>query len=66
MTGTDVLGIGNFSIVRKGCDIPTGEAVAVKSLKAASSAKFRREVGVFLRNRGPHVMWGMWGVQTAI
>ncbi|CAE7398489.1 dyf-5 [Symbiodinium sp. CCMP2456] len=47
VTGTDVLGIGNFSIVRKGCDIPTGEAVAVKSLKAASSTKFRREVFLF-------------------
>ena len=53
MTGTDVLGIGNFSIVRQGSDLATGEAVAVKSLKAASSAKFRREVGGFLTMEVP-------------
>eukprot|EP00438_Fugacium_kawagutii_P009349 Skav212067 [mRNA] locus=scaffold867:6338:14596:+ [translate_table: standard] len=45
--GTDVLGIGSFSVVRKGVDLSTGQAVAVKNLKASSSSKFRREVFLF-------------------
>ncbi|CAE7408463.1 cpsf2 [Symbiodinium natans] len=45
--GSDVLGIGSFSVVRRGRDVHAGQVVAVKSLKAASSAKFRREVFLF-------------------
>ena len=45
--GVDVLGVGNFSVVRKGVDLSTGQAVAVKALKASSSSKFRREVFLF-------------------
>ncbi|CAK9081564.1 Serine/threonine-protein kinase DCLK1 (Doublecortin domain-containing protein 3A) (Doublecortin-like and CAM kinase-like 1) (Doublecortin-like kinase 1) [Durusdinium trenchii] len=45
--GTDVLGVGNFSMVRRGVEISTGKAVAVKALKACDQAKFRREVFLF-------------------
>lgn len=45
--GVDVLGVGSFSVVRKGVDVSTGQAVAVKALKANSIVKFRREVFLF-------------------
>lgn len=45
--GVDVLGVGSFSVVRKGVDMSTGQAVAVKALKASSIVKFRREVFLF-------------------
>lgn len=47
--GADVLGIGNFSVVRRGTDVATGTQVAVKCLQAkhASELKFRREVFLF-------------------
>ena len=45
--GADVLGVGNFSVVRQGLEISTGRAVAVKALKVTSLAKFRREVFLF-------------------
>mmetsp|Transcript_82204 Transcript_82204/g.228091 ORF Transcript_82204/g.228091 Transcript_82204/m.228091 type:complete len:489 (+) Transcript_82204:65-1531(+) len=45
--GADVLGIGNFSVVRRGVDLRTGAAVAVKTLKSSDVVKFRREVLLF-------------------
>lgn len=44
--GADVLGIGNFSVVRRGfaCD---GEVVAVKMIKSNDDTKFRKEVFLF-------------------
>jgi hypothetical protein len=45
--GVDVLGVGSFSVVRKGVDLSTGRAVAVKALKARDNVKFRREVFLF-------------------
>ena len=45
--GVDVLGVGSFSVVRKGVDVSTGQAVAVKALKTNSIVKFRREVFLF-------------------
>lgn len=46
--GSDVLGVGNFSVVRRGLDQRSGAAVAVKCLKEADHRKFRREVLLFL------------------
>lgn len=47
--GADVLGIGNFSIVRRGVDRDSGAVVAVKCLKAEAEpqSKFRRELLLF-------------------
>lgn len=47
VSGTDVLGVGNFSVVRRGKDVTDGTHVAVKTLKQPSDAKFRREVFLF-------------------
>jgi serine/threonine protein kinase len=54
--GTDVLGVGNFSVVRRGIDLKTGSMVAVKSLKYGKSgdSKFRREVFLFDAVFGTH------------
>eukprot|EP00931_Biecheleriopsis_adriatica_P068540 TRINITY_DN42488_c0_g1_i1.p1 TRINITY_DN42488_c0_g1~~TRINITY_DN42488_c0_g1_i1.p1 ORF type:complete len:491 (+),score=99.14 TRINITY_DN42488_c0_g1_i1:89-1561(+) len=47
--GVDVLGVGNFSVVRRGKDTKDGAEVAVKELKTDkwSEAKFRREIFLF-------------------
>jgi len=53
--GTDVLGIGNFSVVRRGTDSTSGATVAIKSLKQEDDRKFRREVFLFEEIfRAPH------------
>jgi len=47
VAGTDVLGIGNFSVTRRGVHTSSGAIVAVKSLKTGDEVKFKREVLLF-------------------
>lgn len=47
VVGADVLGIGNFSVLRRGVHTSSGAIVAVKSLKSGDEGKFKREVLLF-------------------
>lgn len=45
--GTDILGVGNFSVLRRGVHTSSGQSAAIKCLKSGDEAKFRREVTLF-------------------